>query len=516
MSGKPVQAAGPGGRGRHGRLRGRRGLILGICCTSLFLTGLDTTIVNVALPSIGRDLHAPVSGLQWTVAAYTVALTSCLLSSGMLADRVGRRKIFQIGLSAFTLASWLCSLAPSLGWLIAFRVLQGVGAAMLNPAALGIITNTFTTPASRARAIGVWDGVFGLSLALGPVIGGALTGLAGWRSVFWASIPIALATNALTGLFVPDSRSPQPRRPDPAGQLLVVVTLGSLAYAIIEGPQDGWASPVTVCLLAVAVAAAAVLACYEYRRTEPLVDPRDFRQVPFTAAVITAVCFTACTAGFLFLTTLYLQDARGYSPLHAGLAMLPMPAVMTVCAPLAGRYVARHGTALPLLAGGAALALGSSAIARYLGTSFAGFFALPYALLGAGAGLCSPAITSTIMGGLPAARAALASSIASASRQLGQTLGTAIAGTVLIASLRESLHAGFVHAGHPAWWVTAGFGAAILPLTLASARHATSASQRPQDLTTTVANLTCPRGAVDRWNAVRVDASAGAGAKEGR
>ena len=507
MRGRHARATGPGGSGRHG-------LILGICCTSLFLTGLDTTIVNVALPSIGRDLHAPVSGLQWTVAAYTVALTSCLLSSGTLADRFGRRKVFQVGLSAFTFASWLCSLAPSLGWLIAFRVLQGVGAAMLNPAALGIITNTFTTPASRARAIGVWDGVFGLSLALGPVVGGALTGLAGWRSVFWASIPVALATNALTGLFVPDSRSPQPRRPDPAGQLLVVVTLGSLAYAIIEGPQDGWASPVTVCLLAVAVTAAAVLACYEYRRTEPLVDPRDFRQVPFTAAVITAVCFTACTAGFLFLTTLYLQDARGYSPLHAGLAMLPMPAAMTVCAPLAGRYIARHGTALPLLAGGAALALGSSAIAWYLDTAFAGFFALPYALLGAGAGLCSPAITGTIMGGLPAARAALASSIASASRQLGQTLGTAITGTVLIASLRESLHAGFVHAGHPAWWVTAGFGAAILPLTLASARRARSASQRSQDLTTTVANPTSPRGAVDTWNTVRVDASAGAGAKK--
>jgi MFS family permease len=171
---------------------------------------------------------------------------------------------------------------------------------------------------------------------------------------------------------------------------------------------------------------------------------------------------------------------------------------------------------VPLLVGGVALTLGSSVIAWYLGTAFAGFFALPYALLGAGAGLCSPAITGTIMGGLPATRAALASSIASASRQLGQTLGTAITGTVLIAGLREPLHAGFVHAGHPAWWVTAGFGAAILPLTLASVRRATSASRRSQDRTTTVADFPCPWVAVDRWNTIRVDASVGAGAKEGR
>ncbi len=188
--------------------RGRRTLMLAVCCMSLFMVGLDNTIVNVGLPSIGHDLHAGVSGLQWTVAAYTIVLAALLMFSGAIADRIGRRTIFQVGLSLFTLGSWLCSLAPSLGWLIAFRVLQGVGGSMLNPAALGIITNTFTGRAERARAIGIWDGVFGLSMALGPVTGGVLVGTVGWRGIFWANIPVGLAAISLTALFVPDSRGP--------------------------------------------------------------------------------------------------------------------------------------------------------------------------------------------------------------------------------------------------------------------------------------------------------------------
>src|ERR1700760_3619479 len=242
--------------------RGRRGLMLAVCCLSLFMVGLDNTIVNVGLPDIGRDLHAGVSGLQWTVAAYTIALAALLMFSGAVADRIGRRTIFQVGLSLFTLGSWLCSLAPSLGWLIGFRILQGAGGSMLNPAALGIITNTFTRPAERARAIGVWDGVFGLSMALGPVLGGVLVAAAGWRGVFWGNIPGGVAAICLTALFVPDSRAPRARRADPVGQLLVIIGLGSLAYAIIEGPSAGWRSPEIFGFFALSVAALAVLLGY--------------------------------------------------------------------------------------------------------------------------------------------------------------------------------------------------------------------------------------------------------------
>src|ERR1700761_4988885 len=221
---------------------GRRAIVLAVCCSALFMVGLDNTIVNVGLPEIGASLHTNVAGLQWTVAGYTIVLASLLLFSGALADRIGRRTIFQVGLSLFTLGSWMCSLAPSLSWLIGFRVLQGIGGSMLNPAALGIITNTFVTPSDRAKAIGVWDGVSGLSMALGPVIGGILVGTVGWRGIFWANIPVGLAAIAMTALLVPDSKAERGRKADPIGQFLVIVMLGSLAYAIIQGPSEGWLS----------------------------------------------------------------------------------------------------------------------------------------------------------------------------------------------------------------------------------------------------------------------------------
>src|SRR5712691_6133527 len=183
-------------------------LILAICCMSLFIVGLDVTVVNVALPSIERDLHASVSGLQWVVAAYSLVLASLLMLSGSTADRVGRRRTFQVGLALFTLGSLLCSLAPSLAALVAFRMVQAVGGSMLNPVAMSIITNTFTEPAERARAIGIWGGVIGISLALGPLAGGALVASVGWRGIFWVNIPVGLAALALTALFVPESRAP--------------------------------------------------------------------------------------------------------------------------------------------------------------------------------------------------------------------------------------------------------------------------------------------------------------------
>jgi EmrB/QacA subfamily drug resistance transporter len=292
--------------------------VLAICCLSLFVVGMDVTIINVALPSIGRGFGAPVSGLQWTVDAYLLVVASLLMLSGSVGDRVGRRRVFQVGLAVFTVGSLACSLAPGLGWLIAFRALQAVGGSMLNPVAMAIVTNVFTDPAERAKAIGLWGSVFGLSLAVGPVLGGALVDSVGWRGVFWVNIPVGVAAIALTARYVPESRAAVRRRLDPVGQVLVIAALGTLSYGIIEGPDLGWGSaPITGCFVAAAVATA-LLAAWSRRVPEPLIDLRFFRSLPFSGAALTAVTGMCAMAGFLFLIPLYLQEVRGYSALAAG------------------------------------------------------------------------------------------------------------------------------------------------------------------------------------------------------
>jgi len=302
----------------------RRWSVLAICCMSLFIVGLDNTIVNIALPSIRADLHAQVSGLQWVLDAYTLVLASLLILAGATGDRLGRRRIFQAGLVLFTLGSLLCSRAPNLGWLIAFRMVQAVGGSMLNPVAMSIITNTFTDRRERARAIGVWGAVVGFSMALGPLLGGVLVANLGWRSIFWINIPVGVAAVLLAARFVPESRAPRPRRLDPVGQVLVLVLLASVTYGIIEGPSDGWTSVTILGCFALGAGALAGLLYYEPRREEPLLDPRFFRSAPFSGATVIAVCAFGALGGLLFVITIYLQDVRGYSPLHAGLYTLPM------------------------------------------------------------------------------------------------------------------------------------------------------------------------------------------------
>src|SRR5580692_3717602 len=229
-------------------------LILCICCMSLLIVGTDVTIVNVALPSIRQDLHASPSGLQWSVDAYTLVIGSLLMASGSTADRFGRRRVFQTGLALFTLGSLLCSVATSVTALVLFRCLQALGGSMLNPVALSIVSNTFTEPRARARALGVWGAVFGISLALGPVVGGVLVTSISWRAIFWINIPIGVAAIILTQLFVPESKAATARRFDPWGQSLIIVLLGTLTYGVIEGPSDGWGSPLIVAMFAAAVA----------------------------------------------------------------------------------------------------------------------------------------------------------------------------------------------------------------------------------------------------------------------
>src|SRR4029077_9124931 len=246
----------------------RRLLILAICCASILVVVMDISIVNVAIPAIRHDLHAPVSSLQWTVDAYTLALASFLVLAGSAADRFGRRRIFEAGLAAFGLGSLLCSLAPGIGWLIAARALQGAGGTMLNPVAMSIVAATFPGRAERARAIGVFASVSGLSLALGPILGGALGDGLGVRSIFWVTLPIVAAAIVCTALFVPESRAARARRFDPGGQALVFLVLGSVIYAIIGSGRLGWTSPVILGLLAVAALGTAGILGYEPRRAD--------------------------------------------------------------------------------------------------------------------------------------------------------------------------------------------------------------------------------------------------------
>jgi EmrB/QacA subfamily drug resistance transporter len=442
----------------------RRTLILVICCSSLFIVGLDSTIVNVALPSIGRDLHAGVSGLQWVVAAYTLVLASLLMLSGATADRIGRRRVFLAGLAVFTAGSGLCSLAPSLGWLIVFRMMQAVGGSMLNPVAMSIITNTFTERAERARAIGLWGATYGLSMAMGPVAGGLLVDTVGWRGAFWVNIPVGLAAIAATVRFVPESRAPRARRPDPVGQTLIVVLLGSLTYAIIEGPSRGWGSALILGLFVLAAAALAALVPWESRRAEPVLDPRFFRSAPFAGAVLTAISTFAAIGGFLFLSTLYLQDVRGMSALWAGLHLLPMAAVMAVSSIMSGRILAKRGARLPLMAGGAALAVGSLLVSC-IGIDTATLAVLgAFAVVGMGSGLVNAPITQAAVSGMPPTQAGVASGTASTSRQVGQSLGVAVTGSILAGSLHGPMRTGFIDASHGAWLVLAGCGVVVFVL----------------------------------------------------
>src|SRR5579875_2409837 len=339
--------------------RRRRMLVLAICCMSLLIVGMDNTIVNVALPSLHVDLHASLSDLQWTVDAYTLVTASLLVLAGSTADRIGRRRTFQTGLAVFTLGSLLCSLAPGLAWLVVFRMVQAIGGSMLNPVAMSIITNVFTDRRERAMAIGVWGGVIGISLGLGPVVGGLLIELVGWRGIFWVNVPIGVAAFVLAALFIPESRAPRARRPDPIGQALVVITLAALTYSIIEAPRHGWTAPSTVGLIVLSAAAAITLVGYERRRLDPLIDPRFFRSAPFSGATLIAVAAFGGFGGFLFLNTLYLQDVRSDSALVAGLSTLPFAIGAMIVGPISGRLVGRIGPRLPLALSGCFMALGA-------------------------------------------------------------------------------------------------------------------------------------------------------------
>jgi EmrB/QacA subfamily drug resistance transporter len=441
-------------------------LILAICCMSLLIVGMDVTIVNVALPAIQQDLHARLAGLQWILDAYTLVVASFLMLSGSVSDRFGRRRVFQIGLAVFTLGSLLCSRAATIDQLIAFRALQGFGASMLNPVALSIIANAFPEPKARARAVGIWGAVAGVSLGIGPLIGGALTETIGWRSIFWINIPIGITAGLLAARFVPESKAPRARALDPVGQTLVLIGLAALTSGVIEGPHVGWTSGWIVGLFVAAVAALLTFIRQESRRREPLLDLRFFRSVPFSSATVLALSAFSCFSGFLFLNALYLQQVRGFSAFHTGLFTLPLALTMIICAPWSGRLVGNHGTRLPLLAAGVGFLLSTLMLTKLNQQTSAVWLLVAYALFGIGLGMVNPAITNSAVAGMPLSQAGVAAAIASTSRQVGAAIGVAVSGTVV--AMSHARGSDFTTATHAIWWVMTACGAAVLLLGFAS------------------------------------------------
>jgi EmrB/QacA subfamily drug resistance transporter len=312
-------------------------------------------------------------------------------------------------------------------------------------------------------------------MALGPIVGGTLVSALDWRAIFWINLPLGLAAIALTLRFVPESRAPVPRRFDPVGQVAVSALLATLSFGIIEAPLHGWRSPAILVVFAASAAALLTLLVYEPRRTDPLVDLRFFRSTPFASAIAISVAAFAAFGGFLFLNTLYLQDARGLSPVQAGLATVPLALMTVVISPLSGRLVGRRGPRVPLVIAGMCLVTAAAMLTGLAAETSLAWLMVAYAVFGAGFGFVNAPITNAAVSGMPRAQAGVASALATTSRQVGQTLGVAIVGAIVTSHIGQ---AALSPASHPAWWTLTGLGAVVLVLGLVATTGRATASAR--------------------------------------
>lgn len=387
-------------------------------------------VVNVALPSIGRELRTGISGLQWVVAGYTLVFAGLLLSAGTLGDRIGPKRVLEAGLALFTAASAACALAPSTGFLIGARLVQGLGAALSVPSSLALLQATYTKPRERARAFGTWGGVAGVGAASGPIVGGLLIAGLGWRAVFAINLPFGVIGLAGVVRYLPAPHGN--RRPaDAPGQLFGIAALASLTGALIEAGTLGWTSPAVLAGFAVAAVSTTAFIWTERRVPSPMLPLSFLRDRTFSAASAVGLLINLGFYGQLFVATLYFQDVRGYSALATGLALLPEGAMASAGSLVSGRIMARTGPRAPMTTG---LALGGAGL---LGLVVSGphtpYYILVTPLLAAGFGmsLTMPAATSAVMGAAPAERAGLASGVINTARQVGGAIGVALLGTLV-------------------------------------------------------------------------------------
>jgi EmrB/QacA subfamily drug resistance transporter len=404
----------------------------------LFMIYLDATIVNVALPDIQEDFGGGEQALQWVVAAYSLTMGMFIMSAATLADRQGRRRAFILGTILFMGSSALCGLAPSLAVLNIGRGLQGVGAATVNVASLALVSAAFPNPARKARAIGIWTGIASVGLAIGPTIGGVLTESIGWRSIFFVNVIVGVGAVILVRAFVEESSDPTARGIDLPGQVLFVVAIGALTYALIEAPHDGWLSPLIVSLFAVTVLLGVVFVVTELRSPDPMMDVRVFRDRVYTVAVLTLFAVLFSVYGLMLVITQYFQNIKGYSPEKAGVVMLACTAPLIVLAPVAGSLAARFGARRPTLIGVASLTAGLVVVMFGIGGPLT-IVTVGLVLVGIGSALSVAPTTNEAMSTIPPDRAGMASGIMSAQRALGSTAGFAIMGSVLAAVVSTSL-----------------------------------------------------------------------------
>jgi EmrB/QacA subfamily drug resistance transporter len=410
----------------------RRWWTLGVLCLSLVIISVDNTILNVALPSIVRELDAKGSQLQWIIDAYTIVFAGLLLTAGSLGDRLGRKKALTAGLVLFAVFSALASLATSPEMLIATRGLMGIGGALIFPTTLSILTNTFVGR-ERAKAIGIWAGVSGLGIVIGPLGGGLLLEHFSWGSVFLVNVPICVTAIVLGIFFVPDSRDPEEGQLDPFGAVLSIIGLSGLLYGIIEAPDKGWGSSNVLIALALGAIFIAGFFAWELRAPHPMLDIRFFKRPRFSAASATITLTYFALFGSTFLLTQYFQFVSGYSPLKAGVMTAPVAIGIMLCAPQAPKLVDRFGTK-KVVAGGllvVALALCMYTSDTIMSSVFLG--AVARILFGAGMGFTTAPATESIMGSLPPAKAGVGSAVNDTTRQTGGALGVAVIGSVFAA-----------------------------------------------------------------------------------
>lgn len=404
--------------------------LLLLMCAGMFLVQLDVTVVNVALPHIGASLGGGLSGMQWVIDAYTVALAALLLAAGVACDRIGDRRVVLLGLSGFGVTSLLCGIAPNLGFLIAARALQGVSAAILLPSTLAVINRAFSGPTEKARALGIWAGVSALALPVGPLIGGGLVSSVGWRWVFLVNVPVVVIALALAPSLLPPASERKPTPIDVGGLFFAAVTLCALVLAAIQFGASG-DRLVSAGSVAVAIISFIAYLAWERRSAHPVIPLGLWRERQFAGANVVAACMNLVGIGLVFIFTLYLQGVRGKSPLAAGLMMLPLFIPLAVCAPLTGRLVARVGPRPPMLGG---LCLGiAGAVALWFLHPHSPYWllVLPMAGVGLGMGLLTPSVVTAALTSTPQRLAGLASGVNNTARQAAGALGVAIFGAMV-------------------------------------------------------------------------------------